>query len=769
VTPLGDPLQRVEDDRLLRGRARYLADLTLPRMLEAVFVRSPHPAADVMAIDIDRARAAPGVVAVLTAADIPHEPLVDSVRVDGLRKTPQPALATGRVRFVGEAVAIVLAERRALAEDAAELVAVQWRPHRAVVDVDGARSRGAPLVDPSVPGNLLFAQHKRYGDPASAFAAADLIVELELHGNRYGGSPIETRGCLAEFAGDRLNVWCSTQGPHLLRRRIALCTGIPEHHIRVIVPDVGGGFGVKIPAAPEEIAVALAARAVGRPVRWVEDRSEHVIAAPQAKEQHIAVALALAADGAFRGLRASIVGDAGGYSFNSASALIEPYLSAGLMPGPYRIDHVEVEIAAVLTNKPPICPYRGVGWTQGHTARELAIERAARRLGRDPASLRRQNLVRKFPHRSCTGMVYDSGSFVSSLDSVLELAGYEDARREQAVRREGERRVGVGVTAYVEPTAWGSEGALQSEWSFASHDSVRLQMEPTGKVIAAVGTPTQGQGHATTLGQIVANELSVALADVTILSADTDATPLSSAGTRASRIATVIGGALALGCAALRERLLAVAAAKLDLPRSDLRLADGQVVGGVRPLSVREVAEAAYFDVSIRECVPDPELVVTQFYDPPATYSNGAIAAVVEVDTGTGAVTVLHLAAVEDCGTMLNPTIVDSQLAGALVQGLGGALLEETAYGPDGQPLSTSLDSYLLPRITDVPEIAIAHECSPSPVTVLGIKGMGESGAIAAPAAIAAAVEDALARDGFLVSRLPLSAERVLAGLGVLA
>jgi CO/xanthine dehydrogenase Mo-binding subunit len=767
MTAVGAPIPRFEDERLLRGEARYLADLRRPRMVEAVFIRSPHAAAELLAIDADRARSAPGVLAVLTAADLAHQPLVDSVRIDGLRKTPQPALAAEQVRFVGEPVAIVLAQRRALAEDAAELVAVDWRPHRAVLDVDAARASGAPQIDASVPGNVLYLQRKRYGDPDAAFASADLVVEVELHGNRYAATPMETRGCLAEYAGGRLSVWCSTQGPHLLRRRLALCTGIPEHHIRVIVPDVGGGFGVKIPAAPEEIAVALAARAVGHPVRWVEGRREHLVAAPQAKEQQIALALALASDGAFLGLRATIVGDAGGYSFNSASALIEPYLSAGLMPGPYGIDHVEVEIAAVLTNKPPICPYRGVGWTQGHTARELAIDRAARRLHRDPAALRRQNLVRDFPHRSSTGMVYDSGSYVASLDCALQLAGYEQTRREQA-QESGERRIGLGVTVYVEPAGWGTDGALQSEWSYASHDVVRVQVEPTGMVLAAVGTPSQGQGHATTLAQVVAQELTLPAAHVTIVSTDTDAIPLSSAGTRASRTATVIGGALALACAALRERLLTVAAAQLDTRKEDLRLDDGRVVGGTRPLTVREVAEGAYFDPAVRVRVPEPSLVVTQFYDPPATYSNGALVAAVAVDTATGAVTVLRLAAVEDCGTILNPTIVDGQLAGALVQGLGGALLEESAYDRDGQPIATSLDSYRLPRITDVPEVAIAHEVSPSPLTVLGIKGMGESGAIAAPAAIVAAVEDALAGEGFEISRLPLTPERVVGGLGAL-
>lgn len=749
---IGERRARVEDERLVRGQGCYLADLRRPRMLEAAFVRSPHPAARVGKIDASAAGAI-----VLTAADLPHTPLVDAVAVEGLRKTPQPALADGRVRFVGEPVAIALAETRALAEDAAERVRVAWEPEPWVADTE----QRAPLIHGHVPDNRLFEQRKRYGDPDAAFASADLVVEVSLDGNRYTAAPLEGRGCLAEADADRLTVWASTQGPHLLRRRLAQTTGLAEQRIRVIAPDVGGAFGLKIPAAPEEIAVALAARAVGRPVRWVEDRRENLVAAPHAKDQRIALELALAGDGGFLGVRATVVGDAGAYSFNSASALIEPYLAAGLLPGPYAIEHVDVRIVAALTNKSPVCPYRGVGWTQPHTARELAIERAARRLGVAASELRRRNLVRTFPHRTATGMLYDSGSYVASLDSALELLG--------PVPRSagGDVRTGVAVTTYVEPTGWGSEGALQSEWSFASHDAVRVQVDPSGGVIAAVGTPSQGQGHATTLAQVVAEELGVSVGEVAIVAGDTDGAPVSTSGTRASRVAVVTGGALALACRRLRERLLDVAAALLERDdASGLTLADGVVRGGARELTLRELAEAAHFDPALRSRVPEPELAVVQFYDPRAQYGNGAIAAVVDVDLGTGGVTVRRLAVVEDCGTMLNPTVVEGQLSGAIAQGIGGALLEEVAYGSDGRPTADSLATYLLPRIGDIPELAIGHHESPSPFTVNGVKGMGESGAIAAPAAIAAAVEDALAGEGFEVTRLPLGPETVLGGLG---
>jgi carbon-monoxide dehydrogenase large subunit len=753
---------RREDERLVRGQARHVADLERPRMLEAVFVRSPHPAARVRGIDASAALARPGVAAVLTAADLPHEPLLDSVRIDGLRKTPQPAIAAGRVRFVGEPVAVVLADRRATAEDAAELVAVDWQPEPFVLTPGEARAGGAPLVHDDVPANVLFEQDKAYGDPAGAFAEADLVVDQPLIGNRYAAVPLEGRGCLAEPAGDGLTVWASTMGPHLLRRRLAQSTGIAEQLLQVIAPDVGGAFGLKIPAAPEEVAIALAARAVGRPVRWVEGRREQLIAAPHAKDQVIALQLAVASSGELLAVRASLTGNAGAYSFNSASALIEPYLGAGLLPGPYTIAHVEAHIASVLTHTAPISPYRGVGWTQPHTARELAIDQAARALGLDPAELRRRNLVTAFPHRSATGMAYDSGSYVACLDSAVAALGAVDPAPGPDVRS------AMGVTSYVEPAGWGSDGALQSEWSFASHDSVRLQVDPTGGVLAAVGTPSQGQGHATTLAHVVAQELGVRFEDVAVIAGDTHATPVSTAGTRASRVATVTGGALALAARRLRERLLAVAAAMLDADAGALRLHDGVVEGGPRALTLRELAEAAHFDPAVRARLPEPDLLVTQFHDPAATYSNGAIAALVDVDLGTGGVTVRRLVVVEDCGRMLDAAIVEGQAAGAVAQGLGGALLEDIAYGADGRPAGDSLGTYLLPRITDVPVMAIGHHESPSPLTVNGVKGMGESGAIAAPAAIACAVANALAAEGFQVQRLPLTPERILRGTGAL-
>ena len=761
---LGARVERLEDPRLLTGRGRYLADIERPGMLHAAFVRSPHAHARIRGVDAAAARDLRGVAAVLTAADLNGAPLVDTVAVPGLSRTPQPALATDRVRFQGEAVAIVVAGDRYVAEDAAELVTVDYEPLPVVLDAEAVANgvMAAALFD-DLPSNVVYRGVMDAGDPDTAFADADHVISARYHGNRFVAVPMEGRGCLAEYdagAGE-LTVWCSTQGPHLLRRRLASTTGIREARIRVVVPDVGGAFGQKIPAHAEEIAVVLAARVVGQPVRWVEDRLENLQAAPHAKEQIVDAELALAADGTFLAMRARIVGDAGAYSHNSASALVEPYLSAGLMPGVYTLRHYRCEIVAALTNKSPISPYRGVGWTAGHTARELVIDRAARVLGRDPAQLRRQNMVPRdaFPYTSCTGMVYDSGSFTESLDRALAMVGYEELRRVQGATRAAGRPVGIGISPYVEPTGWGSEGSMQSSWSFASHDDVRIEIAPSGDVLAAVGTPSQGQGHATMLAQIVADRLGAALEDVHVIADDTRAAPISTAGTRASRTAVVIGGALSTVACRLRAKLDAIAAHLLEAAPEDIVAVGGifSVAGSPdAAVTLRQVAEAAHFDPGLRDRLPDPSLTDSGSYDPKATYSNGCVAAVVEVDVETGAIQVRRLVAVEDCGTVINPMLVEGQMSGALAQGVGGALLEAMRYDADGRLLTSDLRTYKVPKATDLPALEIGHECSPSPHSVDGVKGMGESGVISAPAAVANAVADAVAHLGIDIARLPI-------------
>ena len=563
-------------------------------------------------------------------------------------------------------------------------------------------------------------------------------------------------------------MWSSTQGHHLLRRRLATTTQVPENLIRVIAPDVGGGFSQKIPASPEEMSVALASIAIERPVRWVEDRRENLIGAPHAKEQIVTTEIGVDGDGRFLAMRARVVGDAGAFSFNSASALIEPYLSALLMPSVYDIDHFECEIVATLTNKSPVSPYRGVGWTASHTARELLIDRIAADNGWDPADLRRRNMIpsARLPHTNVTGMVYDSGSFLESMDEALRLADYGGFRSAQQAGTHGvRRRLGIGISPYVEPNGWGSEGAAQSQWVFASYDAATVTMDPSGRVTVSVGTPSQGQGHATTLAQLAAETIGVDIASVTVSNSDTAATPVSVAGTRASRAAVVSGGAVVLAAREVNDRLRRVGAALLEASEEDVVIQDAvvHVIGDAGAgLAVDRVAAAAHFDPAIRQAVPEPMLSVQRFYDPGATYSNGCIVATVGVDTETGHVDVLDLIAVEDCGRIINPLVVDGQIRGAAAQGIGCALLERVSYDEQGQVQTATLMDYLVPTAADLPRFTIGHIESRSPNTVLGIKGMGESGMIAVPAAVANAVADAVPGHG-RVGSLPISNESVAA------
>ena len=736
-------------------------------MLHAAFVRSPHAHAGIRSIDVARALARPGVAAVLIGGDVDGAPLVDRMRLEGLAKTPQPILATDRVRFVGEPVAVVLADSRYLAEDAAEHVDVDYEPLAVVADVEQAMADGAPLLFDGLGSNVVYRRSRTLGEVEAAFREADRVFSQTYHGNRFAAAPLETRGCLADYdpATGAMTVWSSTQCPHLLRNRLARALDFPEHKLRIIAPDVGGGFGQKIPMQPEEGVVAAAARRLGRPVRWAEDRRENLVAGTHAKEQLVRVEVAVRSDGTLLGLKAVFVGDAGAYSFNSASALIEPYLASVLMPSVYRLVNYELEVLAVVTNKSPVAPYRGVGWTAGHSAREILFDRVARKLGIDPADFRRRNMIRsgELPFLSCTGMLYDSGSYVESLELALEAVDYERLRDEQAALREQGRYLGIGISPYVEPTGWGSEGGAQASWPFASHDSASVSVDPSGKVSVAISVSPHGQGHETSLAQIVADILDVDLADVAVVHSDTTATPFG-IGTRASRSAVVAGGALALAAQQVRTRLLRIAAILLEADPSDLEQRDGTIqVRGVpeRAVGLAQVAEAAYFSPAVRAHEPEPMLTATSFYDPRATYSNGCIVAVCEVDAETGLVTLRRVVAAEDCGRMLNPLIVDGQVHGAVAQGIGGALYEELAYDRDGQMLTGSFLDYLLPTATEVPDIAVAHIETPSPFTVGGIKGMGESGVIATPAAVANAVQDALAPFGARVTGMPLTPDVV--------
>ncbi|UGS35985.1 Caffeine dehydrogenase subunit alpha [Capillimicrobium parvum] len=752
----------------MTGSARFLADVKVAGMKHVGFVRSPYAHARMVSVDVSRALALPGVVAVVTAEHL-HSvaPLVDPLAVEGLLKTPQPVLAVDRVRFVGEAVAAVVAEDRYVAEDAADLVVVGYEPLGAVTDAVAGMAADAPVLFEELGTNVLYRRSRAHGDTGAAFAAADRVFEGRFHTNRFMAAPMETRGAIATFetGPDRLHIQTSSQTPHLLRMSLSAALGMPEQRIRVSTPAVGGGFGQKMATYPEEVIVCELARRLGCPVKWVEDRRENLIAGSHAKEQIISMELAVTGEGRILGMRAQLIGDGGGYSFNTASVLIEPLVAAQLMPGVYDIANYDYEVIGVVTNKTPIGPFRGVGWTAGHSARELFFDEVARDLGLDPAEFRRLNMIApgSFPHRTCTDMLYDSGSYTESLADALEMIDYWALRERQRELREQGRYIGIGISPYNELTGFGTDAGSQALLPVPSNDRAVVTVEPTGKVTVAVGLHSHGQGHETTFAQVAADGLGVAIEDVAVVFGDTSTSPFGM-GTHASRSAIIGGGTVSLAAARVREKILAAAGRLLEVSPEDLEIADGQVSVAGDPdagVSFAEVAGAAYFDPRVRGEGEDVYLSATMFYDPPATYSNGTIIAVVEVDPETTEITIERIVASEDCGTVINPMIVEGQVHGAIAQGIGGALLEHLAYDEQGQPLATTYMDYLIPTTMEVPRIDVNHLESPSPFSIGGIKGIGEGGLISAPAAVTCAVLDALAPWQPRLRTLPVTPDRI--------
>jgi aerobic carbon-monoxide dehydrogenase large subunit len=771
---IGKRAKRVEDPRYLTGTARYVADLTIPRMLHAVYVRSPHPHARIVSVDKSVLPGLGKSVWVFTGqdlADVP--PLIDHVVLDNLLRTPQNVIAIDKVRFVGDAVAVVVAGDRYAAEDAAEELgaAVEYELLPPVPSVEAANAPGAAVLHDDLGTNEIYRQTEKHGDTDAAFEAADRTFTMRFHHNRYGAAPMECRGVLANYerSEQQLTVWSSTQMPHFLRSVVAGQLSLPEHRVRVIAPEVGGGFGQKMCTSPEEIAIPFIALQLGRPVKWIEDRHEHLLAATQAKEEYINLEVAVTNEGKLLGVRGEFIGDGGGYSFNTESALIEPALAAKSFPGPYRLDAFDETVAASLTNKSPVAAYRGVGWTAANTVREIIVDEIARELGIDPIKIRQLNMLRsdELPFRSITGQLYDSGSYHESLELATDTVDYPAFRTQQARLREKGRYIGLGISSYVEQTAWGSDSSAQAGTPLPSHDNATVTLDPGGTVTVAVSTSCHGQGHETTYAQIAADGLGVDMADVKVVYGDTLSSPYG-LGTYASRSA-VIGGATVAGASAIvREQVLKVAANMLEAGPDDLTISDSvvSVAGTGASKTLAEVAFAAYWDSDVRS--EEPLLAATKFYDPPATYANGCVVVLVEVDAGTGMVTLNRVVAVEDCGTVINPMIVEAQVQGAVTQGIGGALYEQFVYGEDGQPQTTTYMDYLVPTSTDIPPIEVLSLASPSPFSVGGIKGMGEGGQIAAPAAVANAVADALAPFGAKIRQLPLAPDYVLRLVGAI-
>ena len=768
---IGAPLRRLEDARFLTGQGQYVADLLLPGTLHAAFLRSPHAHATITRVDPSRAGRAAGVTACVTSAELGGRvrPLVAPSRMKSYRPTEFPALARGKVRYVGEAVAVVVGENRYVAEDALDLIDVEYAPLPVVADAEAALAPSSPLVHETAAANTLLSRTFTQGDATTALTAAAVVVGDRFRFHRHAGVAMENRACLAQYrpVEGLLTLWTSTQVPGIVRDALAEVLGLPARRIRVVAPDVGGGFGVKTVVYPEEVAVCALSMALGRPVKWVSDRREDLLASTQAWDEIIDAQLGVDADGAIRGLRARVVADVGAYSIYPWTASIEVIQVVSFLPGPYRVPHYDAEAVGVATNKAPMGPYRGVGRPVSVFVMEALLDRAARRLGMDPVEMRRRNLIGadELPYRSPSGIVWDSGAFRESLERACAAADYESLRLEQARGRAAGRYLGIGLASYVELTGVGSAIPVSPGADIATGtEGVTVRIDPGGGVTAVFGLACHGQGHETALAQVVSAELGVRVEDVRVMLGDTALSPHGT-GTYASRSAVLGGGAAILAARALRDKALTIAAHQLEVAPHDLQLMDGVIaVRGAADRAVRlaQVAAAAYAGGKRLPPGLEPGLEATRFYDPYfGTASNATHLAVVEVDAATCAARVLRYLVVEDCGRIINPLIVEGQAVGGVVQGIGAALLEEVVYADNGQLLTGSLMDYPIPTAAELPSVEVVHLEIPSPTTLGGFKGVGEGGTIGAPAAVANAVADALAPMGIAISELPVTGERL--------
>jgi carbon-monoxide dehydrogenase large subunit len=770
----GAPVPRKEDARLVAGQGRYVTDIELPRMLHVAFVRSPHAHARIRELDTAPARVAAGVAAVATGADpdVAAQRIQARSALPGYVMTGQPILAWPEARFAGEAIAAVAARDRYAAEDAAALVSVDWEPLPAALDiVDPAR--GGVAVHEGAPGNVLMARRFESGQVEATLAGAAAVVERVFRTNRQSAAPLEGRAGVADWsAGEgKLTLWLGTQIPHLVRHALAEMLGLAENRIRVVAPDVGGGFGVKAVLYPEEVALCLLAMRLGRPVKWVEQRREGFLASAHARDHHYAVRTGFGRDGRLLALDARVACNVGAYSVFPWTAGLEALMAGGLLAGPYKVPHYRCEVAAVATHTTPAGPYRGVARPATTFVMERLLDLGARSLGLDPVEVRRVNLIgpADLPYTSATRLVHDSGSYPICFEKAVEGIGYAGFRAEQASGRREGRYLGIGFANYNELTGLGQAASAGPRMPFRTgHEGATVRMDPSGAVTVLAGVTSQGQGLETTMAQLVAAELGLPLGAVRVILGDTDATPFG-LGAFASRQAVIGGGAVTRAARALREKITAVAAHLLEAAAADLEVADGRIaVRGLpdRGISMADVARVAHLETHRLPPETEPGLEATRFYDPiRGTFAAGAQAAVVEVDVGTGRLHIRRYVCVEDTGRVINPLIVEGQVQGAIALGGGGALLEHLIYDGAGQLLTGTLMEYALPTAAALPSVEVDHVEVPAE-NLLGVRGVGEGGALGPAAVLANAVADALAPFGTEVNELPITAARLWAASG---
>ena len=767
----GSGIRRREDPRLLTGTARYTADFTLPGMLHAAVLRSPHGHARIRGVDTSRAMGAAGVVAVFTAADtesglkcIPCAWLLPNA---GLNIAPYRALAPDVVRYVGDAVAVVVAESDYQAYDALELIDVDYEPLPAVVDPNLAAADGAPQLHPEAPGNLAFHWVLDGGDVTAAFQSADVVVRDRIVQQRLIPTAMETRGAVAQFtpATGELTLWNTTQNPHIVRFIMSAVTGVPEDKLRVVAPEVGGGFGSKIAQIQGDFIAAFCSMKLGRPVKWIETRSENYQSTTHGRDHVQDVELAATKDGRILGIRATVWAGMGAYLSTAAPGI--PTILHGLMlSGPYNVPAVKEDVYGVYTNTTPVEAYRGAGRPEATFMLERMLDKLAHELRIDPVEIRRRNLIAPFDngHDVVTGLKYDSGNYQAALDKALTHIGYDTLRAEQAAARDHGRYIGIGVVTYVEICGLGpSQVAGAIGFQGGLWESAIVRVHPSGKVNVFIGASPHGQGEETTFAQVVADELGFAVDDIKIFHGDTDNTPMGW-GTYGSRTTAVGGAALAVATRKIKEKARLLASHLLEAAVEDMDYADGRFFVKGSPDRFKTIQDISLM-ANVAWNLPqgmEAGLEASSFYDPPNfTFPFGAHVAVVEVERDTGHVRLKRYVAVDDCGPQINPVIVEGQVHGGVVQGIGQALWEEAVYDENAQLLTGSLADYAIPRADVLPEIEVLSTVTPSPHHPLGVKGIGEAGTIASTCAVYNAVIDALQPFDVDNIRMPLTPERV--------
>jgi carbon-monoxide dehydrogenase large subunit len=766
---LGSPIKRREDPRLITGQATYVDDIKLSSMLHMAVLRSPYGHARIKSITTDAARSHPGVKAVYTAADlkgavgniavaVPLGKIAEGMGVRG-------PLAEGKVRFYGDPVAVVIAEDRYVARDARDLIEVDYEPLPAVVDTEKAMQPGAPLLYEEFGTNVAFGDHPSTEEIDKVFeqtkADGGVVVKARLVNQRLAPIAMETRAVIADYnKGSRsLTVWSTSQNPHILRNILAATVGLPQHQVRVIVPEVGGGFGSKIDIYPEELVASFASMKLGRPVKWTEERSENMTATTHGRDQIDYVEVAATRDGKVTGLKIYGISDLGAYC-QLFTDVIMIALGFPVSCGAYDIPHLHLSSDIVFTNKTPTDAYRGAGRPEATYLIERTIDLVAHELGKDPAEVRRLNFIRpeQFPYKAATGVVYDSGNYEAALDKALALADYQGLRAEQARRRAtgNGKLLGIGLSSYIEICGLGPKKFVP----IGLYESARVRVEQSGTVMVYTGSSPHGQGEETTFAQIVAEEFSIPIEEVIVIHGDTDSTP-EGRGTYGSRTTAVGGSAVYTAVQRLKEKMKQIAAHMLEASAADITLEDGKFsVAGApqKAVSFAEVAAAANFSNTLPPTI-EPGLETTAFWEPEAfTFPFGTHVCVVEIDKDTGEAEITRYVAVDDCGRQLNPMLVEGQIHGGIAQGVGQAMYEQVVYGEDGQLLTATLMDYAMPLSSELPSFELDHTVTPTTVNPLGAKGVGEAGTIAATPAVANAIADAL---GVAHVDMPFTSEKL--------